>query len=278
MKVFHTTLFCLCLIFSQFSNAETFSYTAGGAYCAITHPVEFAFKLGNKRTTCEQQHVIQRQTDGGDIENIVWWPTSHHVRTDVTGSKPWESARPWLVLGFTGDNNVNLEKAYMLGTHGLSWSLFQHSYNGKGDSSLIAFEFDGISNLLYGFSWLINIPQKFIHQTAFLLDKGHLHLLVDMLILVFVLAFEAVIAIFITVVGAVAGSIMNPVDTLFAIPGGLWLAFETVIAAIFQTVSAIWSLLTSGLLGLILSPFVIFMSITPYMLVSKFTSDAKQPT
>lgn len=269
MKLLNTILIGLSLLTSHVAYAETFSYRAGEAYCAITHPVELVFKLGKKPSTCEEQHVIQQQAGGRDEENVVWWPASHHVRTDVAGSKPWERSRPWLVLGFTKDNNINLEKAYMLGTHGISWSLYQHSYNGRGDSGLIAFEFDGVSNLLYGFSWLINIPQKFIHQSAFLIDKGHLHLLIDMVVLIFVLGFEIVLATFTTAIGAIAGTILNPLDTVFAIPGGVWLALETIIAAVFQTISAVWSLLTSGLLGIILSPFILFFSIAPFTAISR---------
>lgn len=257
------------LNFSVNANSETLSYKVGEAYCALTHPTEFIFKLGNKRSTCEEQHVIQQQSGGGDIANVVWWPASHHVRTDVYGSQPWQNNRPWIVLGFTQDNKVNLEKAYMMGAHGLTWSLFQHSYNGRGPSKLIAIEFDGVSNLLYGFAWLVNTPQKYVNQMAYLVDKGHWVLIIDMLILIFVLAIEMLVALVVTVGGAVAGLIFNPVDTLFAIPGGIWLAIEACIAAVFQLVVGVWGLLTAGVIGIIMAPITLIMSFLPFAALGK---------
>lgn len=269
MKIFNFIFAVLLISFASGSGAATLPYTLGEAYCALTHPTEFIFKLGNKRSTCEEQHVIQQQSGGGDIANVVWWPASHHVRTDVYGSQPWQNNRPWIVLGFTQDNKVNLEKAYMMGTHGLTWSLFQHSYNGRGPSKLIAFEFDGVSNLLYGFAWLVNTPQKYVNQMAYLVDKGHWVLIIDMLILIFVLAIEMLVALVVTVGGAVAGLIFNPVDTLFAIPGGIWLALEACIAAVFQLVVGVWGLLTAGVIGIIMAPITLIMSFLPFAALGK---------
>lgn len=264
----------LCFLFLLISfvdnvSAGTLPHSVGKAYCVITHPAEAIKNL--RRSTCEQQHVIQRQSQGSDIANLVWWAGSHHVRTDIYGSSPWENNRPTKVLSFTDDNKENLEKAYMLGTYGLTWSLYQHSKNGKGPSNIIAFEFDGVSNLLYGFSWLVNTPQKYVNQMVYLVDERHWWLIIDMIILIFVLAIEMLVALIVTVCGAVTGLLFNPIDTLLAIPGGLWLAVETCFAAIFHLVGGLWDLLTIGWYGIILAPVTFILSLLPFSILSKLS-------
>lgn len=247
----------ILLLFSVEVHADSVFHSIGRAYCALTHPAEL---LGNVRnSTCEKQHVIQQQSNGGHSANTVWWAASDHVRTDVWNDKPWQNNHPWMVLGFSDDNEKNLKKAYMLGTFGVNWSMFQHDYSGK-KSSLIMTDFDGVSNLLYGYSWLINIPQKIINRSAYITDKGHLHLWVDSLLLILVVFLEGAICLFCMVGGAVLGTVFNPIDTILAIPGGLWLAAETTVAAISQYVFGMWRMLTSGLWGIVLLVPAIILS------------------
>lgn len=263
---------CWCFAFLLSSNVEaaTWSYEAGKIYCGLSHPAELISPV--RRSTCEQQHVIQQQSGGSNAENVVWWSASSHVRTDVWDSRPWENNRPWFVFGLTGDARQNLEKAYMMGTFGSTWSLFQHTYRGSGDSSLILAEFDGVSNLLYGISWFANLPQKYLNKVSYISDRGYWHLLLDMVLAVFVLGLEGVLAIFTTLLGAVVGTVMNPVDTLAAIPGGLWLLVETTVAAIANYVTGVFhffSLEETGFLkGMIVLPFAIIFSFLPLAAMS----------
>ncbi len=64
MKLLNTLLLGLSFVFNHLVDAETFSYKAGAAYCAIAHPIELVFKLGKKASTFEEQHVIQQQAGG----------------------------------------------------------------------------------------------------------------------------------------------------------------------------------------------------------------------
>ncbi|MDN3554391.1 hypothetical protein [Halomonas maura] len=210
----------ILFIITSHVEASPWQYQTGKVYCNFTHPAEMVSPV--RRSTCEEQHVIQQQSGGLDQQNVVWWSASSHVSTDVWGRQTWENNRPWAVIGFTGDNETNLEKAYMLGTFGSTWSLFQHSYQGRGESSLIMADFDGISNLLYGTSWLANLPQKYINKVAHISERGYWHLMIDMLIALIVLGLEGIVAVFSTIIGLIVGTAFNPLDTLFAIPGGLW--------------------------------------------------------
>jgi hypothetical protein len=235
-------LFIIASVLFSGTSFAGIAYSAGKLYCSVTNPVEWISPV--RRSVCEEQHVVQQQSGGGDTTNVVWWSASEHVRTDIWADKPWESSRPWLVFGFTSDNNTNLEKAYMLGTYGVSFSLFQHSYKGQGDSSLIAAEFDGASNALYAWSFIVNQPQKQINQFAYILDKGHYRLLIDWVLGLGVMALEIVIAVFAGIVGLVIGTVLNPLDTLFAIPSALLLAGETLIPAVLQIVGGLYRVVT----------------------------------
>lgn len=221
----------LLVFFLSPVHAQSLPFLAGRTYCTITHPTEAIFKVRN--STCEKQHVIQQQSGGVDELNTVWWAASSHARTDVWNDKPWQNNRPWLNFGLGSKSRQNLEQAYMMGTFGKSWSYYFHDYNGR-NSKPVATKFDGVSNALYYWSWLVNTPQKFVNKLAYIFDKGHYRLLIDMIVSIPVFLFELVVGGIITVVGVVLGTLLNPVTTVFSIPGGLVLAAETLIPAVFQ--------------------------------------------
>lgn len=264
-------LFLASLLISFNIHAESQPFSMGKLYCELTHPAEMLYPIRN--ATCEKQHVIQAQSGGMNAANIVLWSASNHVRTDIWNDQPWQNNRPWMVFAFTGDADVNLEKAYMLGTFGLNWSFYQHNYSGGGDSSLIISEFDGVSNFLYYVSWMINMPQKYINQVAYIADKGHWNLGFDMVLALFVLCLEIALGFFAMIAGVIVGTVLNPLDTVCALPGGIWLMVETVIAAFAQFGLGIWRLANTGLIGLILTPFAVLFSFLPLkIMVDKIQS------
>jgi len=239
---------------SEVKNPDFF-FQAGKLYCQYSHPVEWwkksNYKKENSRarrtSTCEKQHVIQQQYGGSNELNTVWWPASHHNRTDNWRERPWQSKKPfWLDAGFTGDSSDALYSAYMMGTWGISYSAFISDYNGK-NSAFIPLKFDGVSNALYYIAWVINIPQKFIHQIAYILDGDDYVLFYDLIIQVFVTLLEVVLGLWVSVFGVVVGTILNPIDTLAAIPGGIFLFFDTIL-------TAIWNIIT-GILAVVMSIF-----------------------
>lgn len=258
------------MIFVFGAKADPLVYSIGKTYCHLTHPVESIAPI--RRSACEEQHVIQQQDGGGDYQNVVWWSGSAHTRTDVWNDKPWQESRPIFVFGFTDDNNTNLEKAYMMGTYGLTWSLYQHSYHGDGDSSLIITEFDGVSNALYFVSWLINLPQKYINQVAYIADRGHFRLALDLIPLVFVVLFEIVMGFVTSAVGVVLGTVFNPIDTLLAIPSGVALLIESAFSAIAELVAGLWRILSAGIFGWIMLPVSILILALPKRLIDRFQS------
>lgn len=237
---------------SEVKDPDVF-FQVGRIYCQVTHPIEWWVKsdyiIENPRarrvSTCEKQHVIQQQYGGSNDLNTVWWPASHHNRTDNWKERPWQSKKPfWLDAGFTGDSSDSLYSAYMMGTWGITYSAFMFDYNGK-NSELIAFKFDGVSNALYYISWIVNIPQKFIHQLAYIIDKGHYLLLGDLFIQVFITLIEVIIGLWLSLFGVIVGTVLNPIDTVAAIPGGIVLFFDTLFTAIWNIITGILAIITS---------------------------------
>lgn len=131
----------------------------------------------------------------------------------------------------------------MLGTWGLSYSIFKHDYNGA-DSTLIIFDNDGISNVLYSFSYIINLPQKYINQWVYILDKERYSLSIDLVLAIPILIFEIVLAMVMGGIGFITGLILNPIDTIMAIPGGIVYAIDTSITAVWNTVLGLFRLVT----------------------------------
>ena len=246
------------------ATSDPFVFEASATYCVVTHPLEAWLPV--RQTTCEQQHVIprscsnsggrQRDEEGVDDRNVAWWAASHHVRTDVWKGREWCQARPWFDFAFTVDDAAeDLETSYMLGTFGLHWSLFLHSYNDRhaehAGSRFIPFRFDAASNLLYGWAWLANTPQKILNQIAYIADKDHWHLLIDLVLFaLIVFPVELILAIVATALGLLGGVVFNPLDTVVALPSAIVLLFETTFSALWYYVLGIWRTVTSGWLGI----------------------------
>lgn len=84
----------------------------GGLYCQVRHPVE---AISSDRPTCEQQHIIQRQEDGGHDGNIIMINALEHDYADRSSrskDRPWEKAIGGLWCD-CGDDN--LKRAYKMG-------------------------------------------------------------------------------------------------------------------------------------------------------------------
>jgi hypothetical protein len=225
--------------------------------CEATHPVEIWSP--HQGRTCVRQHIIQNSSEwckrpGGEDEcnaRTVWWSEIRHYYTDYQGGYNGAAGGPsksgfvedepqfW---AFTTDNRYNLLAAYRLGVYGTQWSTLFFDYDRRGNWQFVSFRFDGVSNVLYFWSWLINIPQKTINNAVYVADKEP-RLLIDVLFEVVMLPFECAVAIAATSVGVIIGTIFHPINTILAIPGGVWLALIAMWQAIYLLVVSIWSII-----------------------------------
>ena len=263
----------------------------GEKYCHITSPMEWLAEEP-KAHTCERQHIIPRTWGpdddrealrcGVDTLNVAWWPTSWHVRTDSwkggapfgSGDKAWLDSRPWLDfgLGSSEEARINLQRAYMMGTYGLTATLVLNSYdeNKSHKSKFLFLEFDGMSNLLYGWAWLVNTPQKILNQFAYISDKGWWWTSIDLLLFAFLVwVVEALLLTVATVLGVTIGTLLNPWDTLVAIPSGLLLALETTVWAVFEYALGILRVIWSRWFGFVIVIPAVLVSAIPVLYCAK---------
>lgn len=143
----------------------------------------------------------------------------------------------------------HLNSAYFLGENYVQYFLF--ASNGA-ESFYIDKAFDAPSVLLYGYSWLINLPAKYLDildgmieyasqmEKIFGFSFGQKVLAtVDWLISIVVSIFvEIPIAFFNTIIGFFIGLIYHPFDSLCSIPGMFYFG-------ILSTFNAIWGIIVN---------------------------------
>ena len=223
------------------STASAFTKEIGKGYCSIRHPVEAI--TTSRKTACESQHVIQKNNGGGNELNTIWINTTLHDYLDRVEEKPWKKERPW--MGKLGDRN--LESAYMMGTYANGYHFMIYDHHKGGMPTLI--EWDGVSHLTYMVASVMNFITKEMSYIGFQMDKGTANKdtqYIDAIIGVFVDLIEVIFGLIYGVIGIIVGTIMNPLDTLTNIPGGVLLCIETTIEGIANTISDIISLFTLG--------------------------------
>ena len=215
--------------------------TVGQGYCTVRHPVEAADPV--RRTTCESQHVIQRQAGGADEENTIWINGVEHVYLDLSADQPWEKERPW--SGALVDQNA--ERAYMMGVYANGFHFAMYDHHGEGHATIT--QWDGVSHLTYGVASAFNFITKELSYLGYQIErnnKGQETQWVDAILGVFIDLVEVLIGLGYCTVGVVVGTLFNPVDTIVNVPGGILLVVEAVVEGFANTISDLISLFTLG--------------------------------
>lgn len=238
-KMLQAIFLIVLICFTDVAYAGLFK-SIGKGYCTITHPVEMFFPVRHDNT-CEDQHLIQQQHEGSNEGNISIVPASSHIATDTWGGDGvFMQDRVWEMKShFDSDRwgtslgaEDALEQSYKAGRYQLEYVFLLYSYRNDEWNTTI-FTWDGVSNLLYTISWWANFPSKYIRKLAYLIDKGRYHLIIDHVIQLPFLLAEGMIGIIYNSIGVVSGTILNPMDTLNAVIGGLWLLIKSVVLGIF---------------------------------------------
>lgn len=178
---------------------------------------------------------------------------------------------PSLVDEFTPHNNLlfkistlgnkesqqNLTEAYVGGRYFLPYSVFTYDifFN---DSYYWARHSDACSVLLYGYSWLINIPAKILNEIDALLSidrtkkygsgdaqivalsKHKFGCFIDIIINICSLVVEIPIAIANTVVGAAIAFVCHPLNSICSILGFIYFGIISTILAVWDIVADIF--------------------------------------
>ncbi|MEA2050413.1 MAG: hypothetical protein U9O56_06770 [Campylobacterota bacterium] len=244
------TIVLLILYFSISLQAEGMVKSIARSYCAITHPVEMMSPIRHDNT-CEEQHIIQQQHGGTNWGNISIISASSHITTDtwmgdgvLMQGKVWENNIKEDGWGLSDDSEDALAQAYKLGRWQLEYVFFTYNYKSDKWSSTLL-NWDGVSHLVYGVSWWVNLPSKYIRKAAYLVDKNYYGLLIDHAIQLPILIIEGSVGIVYSLAGVVTGTIMQPIDTLNALLGGLYLVLKSILFGIIDIFLSIFTFLKS---------------------------------
>lgn len=218
------------------------SDTAGNAYCSIRHPVE---SLTSPRHACERQHILQQQSGGAHAVNTIHINTVEHDYADRAGTNPpWEVAEDGM-WGDWGDDN--LKRAYKMGVYANGYHFLVYDYKGDGEMTLL--EWDGASHFTYMVGSAFNFITKELSYIGYQWkrDGGHSQML-DALLGVFIDLAEVAVGLGYGALGVVVGTLWNPLDTFFNLPGMLVYSAEAIAVGIWNTFADLLSLATLGAL------------------------------
>jgi hypothetical protein len=149
-------------------SANAFTKFLGKTYCSIRHPVAMLTSDNKKGTTstCESQHIIQRQSGGIDKDNTIWISTAEHDYLDRYGKdRPWAKERPWFNWG-----DDNAERAYMMGTYSRGFHFIVYDHKRKGLPTLVTW--DGASHFIYLVSSVSNFITKEMTYIGYQREEG----------------------------------------------------------------------------------------------------------
>lgn len=135
--------------------------------------------------------------------------------------------------------------ATTLGDTSIPYHIFLH---GSNDSIYMAKGLTAPGVLLYGYSWMINIPAKFLNtwdsfinlsDVGKLTGRDKLMMTLDLLwSFILTIFIELPLAIINTVIGFFVALIYHPIDSILAIPGCIYYG-------VLSTVNAIWGILAN---------------------------------
>ncbi len=222
-------------------------------FCSLTHPVaKLKEYRGVIRKACEFQHAQPQRTMICQSNNAlchqktVLWGYSEHTDTDRAADRRFLKDVKGLALSTRSD--INLESSYRLGTYGIRYHAIEFDYRNKNNWRFIALNQDAASNLLYAYTWIVNLPQKIIRHYYYIMNTKQPSLIIDLIISLLLIPVDFAVMAVCTMVGVIYGAITQPINTIIGIPGGLWLGLLSTFHAVVDTIifipKAIWATLT----------------------------------
>lgn len=221
-------------------------------WTVATHPVEaLTHALTGRNTMAELQHCVP-QSLGGSHDTTAYWARSNHTVSDRWGGKRFlrkPHGNPVAVLMTLGNgrSRTSLNAAYRMGAYGLPYTVFFHHYH-RDESRFLFTRLDGPSMLVYGVSWLFNMPQKLVNQVAYIVESGtepNFFYLIDVVLALFVAVVDLALAVVFTGIGFVGGFVLHPIQSLCSLVGMFYFfvpAFWTAIAELLLGVARIFGL------------------------------------
>jgi len=223
------------------------------SWMIISNPVEYFYVKNHRKNSCGvvlQQVAPFNSTLKPDL-NVYWMRSNHAIATQCADKpfllKPedeWLRSN-WILSIITLGRNrsqQSLDLAYQLGAYGRPYSiLFYSSTDDK--STFLPTVLDGPSMLLYGVSWLVNIPQKFVNDLAYVLHESwkkngdcSYWVLIDVVLTIVAYIIDICLGIVFTIIGVVVGCITCPLSSITSLLGMVWYLIPTLWTAVVELI------------------------------------------
>lgn len=171
--------------------------------------------------------------------------THYNMDSDIDfGSLYYDNFLIKLLTFGNKDSHRELMYAESLGENILPYGIF--AYRANGDWYYHAKHSNAPAVLLYGYSWLVNIPAKLLRQLDAVLMVANIEdftgiskvatwtLLIDLIPNILSLLVEIPLAIVNTIIGFFVAFLFNPWDSFCAIPGMIYFLIGTTVNAVLD--------------------------------------------
>lgn len=215
-------------------------------YIGITNPVECF--TGNNSVYKElymtpQQNLLENYT----IDSVILISRINYAASNrfeiMSYSEKHDNALIKLITFGNNDSLERLNAAYRMGTYCIPYALFSYDYGGD-NWHLVSCQLDAFSNLVYGFSWIINTPQKLINKLAFICSKDsyfNIYTLLDIPINIFSCVFDTLCCIAGTYAGFFLGFLFHPIDSICSFFGMFYFIIYSFFIAIIDFIIGLLS-------------------------------------
>lgn len=249
---------CLTLVLAVLSStahAASFLEGAGDFYHKITNPVSLMVGKELKSGYVTKQVQIDPRVQGiknkskrlNYYVNVDFYTS--YMNFDDYRSSHANGMLSMMTMG-NDESQRNLNIAYRLSRHINQYHLFV--YNGK-DWAFLPVHMDAASMLLYGFSYLLNTPQRTLSKVNLIWNAGEkeysrltvgnkIAFMIDVVISLLSQVVEIFLALVGTVIGFVVAFICHPINSLCSIGGMFYFLLPVLWSAIAGSIVALFGI------------------------------------
>lgn len=251
-------IFCLFLLLiasTSTANASQFVFNTAKYYLYLTNPVSAFFvdaPLTPIYALIDEENVINSRVEYGfPLHHLPYIKNEKMMFENLINRNKANEVLQHTnflvkILSFGSKDAMNsLNKAKILGEGIIPYKFV--NFNGENDWFFVASSSNGAAMIVYGYSWFINLPAKFlktIEKISYFSPKTDGAYptswweLIDLFISFLSLVIEIPLAFFGTIFGMILGTIMHPLDTLCALPASLYFMAVTTFNAVWDTIAS----------------------------------------
>lgn len=213
----------------------------------LTHPAETLAHYRHDLASPAELQYSSTSHPNSKYMMAYWARSNRNIAAEWRGKAYYDEENNLLLSLLTLGNaksQHNLNTAYRLGVYGQPYSLFIHERDADR-SSLLMTHLDGPSMMLYGFSWVINAPQRWFKQAVFVVDSEDApwYYLLDWAVAVPLFVLDLIFASVATLLGFLVAFLLHPINSVCSLGGLAYFTVLSIWSAGFELVSAAYYLL-----------------------------------